>query len=705
MILKLKIKDLDCMDCARGLERLAKTIEGVEDAKVSFALSTLELKLRHEGDKKAVVRRLERKGYEVFPLETAAAVGLGSIRGAVSRRRMLLTSMAGAFLLGALALRILGVQPHWTRLMLIGATASALPLTLVRGLYALRSRQIDMNVLMSVAIVAAAVIGHWEEAGTVSFLFSVAIILESLAMVRTRRAIESLMELSPDKAMVRRQGSQLLVDASEVSPGDTIIIKPGERIPLEGEVVSGITSVDESPITGEPMPAPKQPGSKVFAGTLNEQGLIEVTVTKPKEESTLARIVHLVEHVEESKAPVERLVDRFARVYTPAVVAGAILMGAIPHILGMPGPWIHRSLVILIIACPCALVIATPVAIVSGITSAARKGILIKGGAHLEQASRVKGLALDKTGTLTWGRPRVSLVSLFGDLSQDRLLAIAAAVESASTHPLAGAILAEARRRGIHWSQPKDVTSTAGSGVSANIDGTTYHVAKPEFFMERLPGLPDALKKGEGKTVVAVGTNSELLGLIEFTDEVRPGTAETLAAIKKLGILRTIMITGDREETARDVARTLGVDAYQADLLPEQKVKLVNDLKEQFDVVAMVGDGVNDAPALAAAHVGIAMGAAGSDIAIDTATVALMSDDITKLRILFKIAKAVGRIIRENIALAVGIKAIFLVLAAMGRATMWMAVFADMGASLIVIANALRLLSDGSAAFHSQSRS
>jgi Cd2+/Zn2+-exporting ATPase len=497
--------------------------------------------------------------------------------------------------------------------------------------------------------------------------------------------------------MVRRDGHLVSVDASEVSPGETIVVRPGERIPLEGSVVSGRTSVDESPITGEPMPMAKQPGSQVFAGTLNEEGLIEVSVSKPREESTLARIIHLVEHVEESRAPVERFVDRFARIYTPVVVSAAVLMAVIPSVIGLEGQWIYRSLVVLIIACPCALVIATPVAVVSGLTTAARMGVLIKGGLYLEQAARVKAVALDKTGTVTEGRPTVSRVIPLTGIAGDDLLRIASSVESASTHPLAGAVMAEARRRGIHFSEPTDATAITGSGVSATVDGTRYHVAKPDFFAGRPGTEEDLVDRLAGATTIAVGTDSALLGLIQFDDDIRPATRRTLTRLKDMGIRRSILLTGDREETARKVAKIIGVDEHHADLLPDEKVELIRKLKAQFDMVAMVGDGVNDAPALAASDVGIAMGAAGSDTAIDTADVALMSDDIGRLVPLFRLSKRVRAITFENITIAIGIKSAFLILAASGAATMWMAVFADMGASLIVIVNALRLLSERAA--------
>jgi Cd2+/Zn2+-exporting ATPase len=689
MILKLRIKDLDCVDCARALEHMAGNISGVEEARVSFTFSTLELRLADGQDRRAIIRSLRRKGYEALPLEGEPARETRALRSAVSKRRMTLTIVCGSFLAAALVTRLVNAPAMLTQAMLMAAAVAGISLSIFRAVAAVRSRSVDMNVLMSIAIIAAAVIGEWAEAGMVAFLFSVAIILEAMAMARTRKAIESLMDLSPDKAMVKRGGSQVRADASDVRPGEVIVVKPGERIPLEGSVQAGTTSVDESAITGEPMPAPKEVGSEVFAGTLNEGGLIEVSVTKPKEESTLARIIHLVEHVEESRAPVERFVDRFARVYTPVVVAVAAVMALVPSLLGAEGDWVYRSLVILIIACPCALVIATPVAIVSGLTSAARKGILIKGGAHLEQAARVRAVALDKTGTVTLGRPTVSGVETVGKVSEDDLLRIAASVESASTHPLAGAVLSEARRRGIHFDEPHEAASVTGSGVSAMVNGTRYYVAKPAFF----PEWKGSSGRLAGRTSVGVGTDTELLGLISFEDEVRPAARGVIAQLMRSGIGHTALITGDTDQAARDVAESIGVQEYHANLLPDGKVGIVEDLKARYGIVAMVGDGVNDAPALAASDVGVAMGAAGSDTAIDTADAALMSDDLGKLVSLFRLAKRVRGITIENIAIAIAIKAIFLLMAAAGKATMWMAVFADMGASLIVVGNALRLLS------------
>jgi Cd2+/Zn2+-exporting ATPase len=693
MILRLKVKDLDCIDCARALEHMARTIDGVEDAKVSFALSTLELTLKEGHDRKTITRSLRRKGYEAIPLEGEAAPELRSLAAAVSRRRMILTAACGSLLLAALLAHFGGASTILIRVLLMAATAAGIWLTLFRAIGAVRSRSIDMNVLMSIAIGAAAAIGEWEEAAVVAFLFSVAIILEAVAMAKTRKAIESLMELSPDMATVKRDGGQAAVDASLVKPGEVIVVRPGERVPLEGSVIAGRTSIDESAITGEPMPVPKEPGSPVFAGTLNEEGLIEVSVIKPKDESTLARIVHLVEHVEESRAPVERFIDRFARVYTPVVVAAAIAMAVVPLLLGLQGEWVYRSLVILIIACPCALVIATPVAIVSGLTSAARKGILIKGGVHLEQAARVKVVALDKTGTVTAGRPTVSVVETLTGISEDDVLGLAASVESASTHPLAGAVMSEARRRGIHFREPEEAAAITGSGLSAIVNGTRYYVAKPGFFTDRLGPAADVLGRFTGKTSVALGTESEVLGLIQFRDEIRPVAKAAVSDLRRSGVSRTVLITGDTEEAAREVAEGIDVHEYHANLLPDGKVEIVKDLRSRFGAVAMVGDGVNDAPALAASDVGVAMAAAGSDTAIETADVALMSDDLGKLVSLFRLSKRVRRITIENITIAIAIKAAFLLMAAAGRATMWMAVFADMGASLIVIGNALRLLS------------
>ncbi len=693
--LKLSVKDLDCIDCARALEREAKRIEGVEEAKVSAALSTIEITLKQEAKAKTIIAHLRKKGYDVIPLEIGVSTAPDKHRKPISGRRIVLTSISGALILVGYSLMLLHLAPSISRIMFIAATFVALPLTLVKAAYALRNRTLDMNVLLSVAVVAAGILGEWEEASAVVFLFSIANILEAISIEKSRRAIESLLELAPEKATVKRNGLLTSVDANDVKPGEIVVVKPGERIPLEGIVSSGRTSVDESAITGEPMPVEKDVGSEVYAGTLNEEGLIEIKVTKPKEESTISKIIHLVEHVEEGKAPLERFVDKFARIYTPAVVASAAGVAIVGYILGYdPHESIYRALVLLIIACPCALVISTPVAIVSGITSAARKGILIKGGAHLEGASRIRALAVDKTGTLTRGRPSVSHVKPFKPWAVEDVIRIAASVESASTHPLAGAILAESRRRSIHFPQPDSATEIKGRGVSATLGGKTYYVGKPEFFVETFRTDPSYFENLTGATVVAVGTDAEIIGIIEFEDQVREGIKQALREIKKLGIEKTIIITGDTDKAASRVAKEVDASEYHSNLLPQDKVDLIRTLKTRFGQIAMVGDGVNDAPALAAADLGIAMGAIGSDAAIETADVALMSDDFTKIVPLFRLAHRVRRITRENITLAIVTKGIFLGLAVSGLATMWMAVFADMGTSLLVIANALRVLAD-----------
>ncbi len=692
MKLKVKVKDLDCIDCARALEHVAKSVEGVEGAEVNFTLSTLELELKDGTDRRQVIRALRRKGYEVAPEDTSPVSGLQVRRGIISRRRLILTSICGLFLLAAIASYLIQPLVAVRSVFLILATIVAVPLTLVRAINAIRSRSIDMNVLMSIAIVAAAAIGEWAEAAIVAFLFSIAVMLEAAALARTRRAIETLMELSPDVARVRRDMTSETVKADDVKPGEIVVVRPGERIPLEGKVIKGTTSVDESAITGEAMPVAKQPGSTVFAGTLNEDGAIEIEVTKPKSESTLARIIHLVEHVEATRAPIERFVDRFARIYTPVVVTAAIVFAIVPYAIGLEGNWIYRSLVFLIIACPCALVIATPVAVVTGLASAARKGILIKGGAHLEQAAKITTVALDKTGTVTEGRPTVAQVAPIEEIAEDSLIGIAASVESASNHPLAGAIVAEARKRGIHPEEPRDAKSMPGIGMSGIVNGRRYYVAKPNFFVDKGLTIPETTGDLDEATLVAIGTEDKVLGYIFFEDRIRSGAHQTIAGLKGLG-MTSVLVTGDTEQVAARVARSLGIDEYHANLLPNEKVDIIGNLRSRHGGVAMVGDGVNDAPALAASDVGIAMGAAGSDAAIDAADVALMSDDIVKLLPLFKVSKRVRSITIENILIAIGIKSIFVALAAAGSVAMWMAVFADMGASLIVITNSFRLLS------------
>jgi len=558
---------------------------------------------------------------------------------------------------------------------------------------------LDINVLMILAVTGAMAIGEWAEAAAVTFLFALAQWLESRTMERARLAIRGLMELAPADATVRRDGRDVRVPVGAVAVGDVLVVKPGEKIPLDGRVSAGFSDVNQAPITGESMPAPKAPGAEVFAGTINGHGALEVTVTRLSADSTLARIIALVEHAQAERAPSQTFVERFARVYTPVVVAAALAVALVPPLAaGEPFvPWLYRALVLLVISCPCALVISTPVAVVSALASAARKGVLVKGGRHLETLGRVACLAFDKTGTLTHGIPDLRGVAAIGEATEREVLRVAASLDARSDHPVARAILRRAERDGLVFVPGDRHEALPGLGATAIVDGAPALLGNHRLFEERglcSPALEEVLAtlSVDGASVVLVAHRGVAIGAIAVADAPREKAREAVRLLRGGGVARVVMLTGDQASTADAVARDLGIAEVRAELLPAQKVDAVRALKQAHGRVAMVGDGVNDAPALAAADVGIAMGAAGTDAALETADIALMADDLLRIPYAIRLSRATVRNIQVNIGVALGLKAVFLALTAMGVATLWMAVIADMGASLLVIANGLRLL-------------
>jgi Cd2+/Zn2+-exporting ATPase len=558
----------------------------------------------------------------------------------------------------------------------------------------------DMNLLMTIAVLGAVAIGEWFEAATVSFLFAVSLALESWSVGRARRAVAALMTLAPPTARLRRpDGTEQEVPPGEVPVGGGFVVKPGERIPLDGRVTTGTSDVNQAPITGESLPAPKAPGDAVFAGTINGDGALEIECTRPAGDTTLAHIVRMVGEAQSRRAPSEQWVERFARVYTPAVMVLALLTLLVPPLLlgGAWGDWMYRALVLLVIGCPCALVISTPVSIVAALAAAARHGVLLKGGLYVETPGRLKAIAFDKTGTLTEGQPRVVEVTPMGGHDAWDLLGIVAALESRSEHPLAKAILAYAGERGVAPSAADEFRTLPGKGASARIGGHAYWLGSHRYLEERGQETPDVHARlvamtDAGRTVVVVGDESHVCGLIAVADRVRPGAAAAVQAMRRQGIEHVAMLTGDNRGTAKAIARATGVDEIHAELLPAEKVKAVEDLVSRYGAIAMVGDGVNDAPAMAQATLGIAMGAVGSDAAIETADVALMSDDLSKVPWLIHHSRRALSIIHQNIVLSLSVKALFVVLTFAGHASLWAAIAADMGASLLVIANGLRLL-------------
>ncbi|KZL16969.1 cation-translocating P-type ATPase [Pseudovibrio sp. Ad26] len=582
------------------------------------------------------------------------------------------------------------------------AIVAGLRLVAPKGLYALKTLRPDMNLLMLVAVAGAIGIGEWFEGATVAFLFSLSLYLESWSVGRARKAVAALMDIAPTVVrLLKPNGSEEDVPANSVKPGAAFVVRGGDRIPLDGVVLKGVGSVDQAPITGESVPVMKEAGDDVYAGTINGEGSFEVEATKGADDTMLARIIRMVSEAQARRAAAEQWVEKFARVYTPAVMVLAIFLAAVPPLLFGAAwmDWFYRALVLLVIACPCALVISTPVSIVAGLTSAARNGVLIKGGVFLELPARLKALAFDKTGTITNGLPTVTDVYPLSGHSVEELLTRAASLEARSSHPLAEAILTRAKEDGVEYQPAENVELLPGRGLSGQRNGKSYWLGSRRFLNEKDFEIGEADAKAreleaEGKTVVAVGTDAHVCGLIALADTVRDTAEELVSQLHKAGVEKLVMLTGDNKATAERVASSVGIDEVRAELLPEDKVAAVEQLSHEYETVAMIGDGVNDAPAMARASFGVAMGAIGSDAAIETADIALMKDDLSRLPWLIHHSKRTLQIIHQNIAFAFIVKGILVVLTAMGFASLWAAILGDVGATLIVVTNALRLLKD-----------
>jgi Zn2+/Cd2+-exporting ATPase len=759
----LTVTGMDCAGCAETVEKALRRVAGVSAAqaevvggkvRVEYAAGRVEWR-----ELAGAVRRLGYGVAEDGPEAGRAAAAGASAAGAwaaaswegsvaarasswwAARGRLVLVVAAGVLWAGSLAAGLVWGGGGVSAGLAIGAIVVGGRYIVPRGLEAARSRSLDMNFLMSLAAFGALVIGEYQEAATAMFLFALAQLLEARSMDRARHAVRALMELSPAEATVMRGGREARVAASSVAAGEVVVVRPGEKIPVDGRVLAGRSAVDQAPITGESIPVDRAAGDEVFAGTLNGEGVLEVESTRAWSDTTLARIIHAVAEAQATRAPSQAFVDRFARVYTPAVVGLAAAVMVLPPLAGLGawGEWFYRALVLLVVACPCALVISTPVTIVSALAGAAREGILIKGGLHLENAGRARVVALDKTGTLTEGRPEVVEVVGLNGASPGEVLRLAASAEARSEHPLARAVVRRATAEGIAASPAAETTALPGRGVRARVAGRTVYVGQARFFAEL--GSDDGPAAAildrygqDGRTAVLVGATSggadddappEVLGVIAIADRVRAHAPAALRALHDAGIRRVVMLTGDHRGTAEAVARQLGgaagpgdgagarspgdgadarrpgdgagarapgrgVDEVLAELLPEDKVAAVRRLRAEHGTVLFVGDGVNDAPALAAADVGVAMGAAGTDVALETADIALMADDLSRLPVAIRLARKAEGIIRANIVFALLTKAVFVGLAVLGVATLWMAVFADMGASLAVIGNGLR---------------
>ncbi|MDD5444786.1 MAG: heavy metal translocating P-type ATPase, partial [Pseudomonas fluorescens] len=686
----LRIDGMDCPTCATVIEHALQRMDGMLEASVSYAAERLRLEYDSEKiEHPAIVRRIQALGYTV--LEEGRATGWFA-----GHRELILSSVAGLLLLAGWLAGLAGAPRSVAFGLLLGAYAAGGFYTLRDAWQSLRSRRFDIDTLMIVAAAGAAALGAWEEGALLLFLFSLGHSLEHMAMDRARKAIEALAELAPKTATMQRDGMEIEVRIEDLQRGDRVVVKPGQRIPADGQVASGDSAVDQSPVTGESMPVDKQPGDKVFAGTVNGEGALTIEVTKLAQESTLARMVELVAEAQVQKSPTQRFTDRFERIFVPVVLIGVALLVALPPLFGFPfTESFYRAMAVLVAASPCALAIATPSAVLSGIARAARGGVLIKGGVHLENLGVLTAIAFDKTGTLTIGKPRVTdVVAVSGD--EARLLTIAAAVESRSAHPLAQAVVAEAKGRGLTWSEAGETESVTGKGVRAAFDGQKVVIGNVKLFDGE--SIPEVIRQHaerlqtEGKTIMLIQADGQFLGVVALADTPREGVKQVLERLRQIGIGKTIMLTGDNERVGRAIADAVGLDEVKAGLLPEDKVKAMEELGQRYGQVAMIGDGVNDAPAMACATVGIAMGGAGTDVALETADVALMADDLSRLPFAVALSRASRRIIRQNLWVSLGMVAVLIPATLLGWAGIGVAVLLHEGSTIVVVLNALRLL-------------
>ena len=694
---RFRIEAMDCPTEQTLIQNKLGKLAGVEQ--LEFNLINRILGVRHtHGDTLAIEQAVASLGMQAEPLtesseEPAAAP-------APVKKHWWPLALSGVAALAAEGIHFAELAPSWVVALVALVSILSCGLgTYKKGWIALKNRNLNINALMSIAVTGAVLIGQWPEAAMVMFLFTVAELIEARSLDRARNAIGGLMQLSPDMATVQQADGQWReIEVKQVALGALVRVRPGERIGLDGEVVSGQSSIDQAPITGESLPVEKGPGDKVFAGTINQAGALEYRVTAAAGQSTLARIIKAVEEAQGARAPTQRFVDQFSRIYTPAVFAFALAVAVIPPLFmaGAWFDWIYRALVLLVVACPCALVISTPVTIVSGLAAAARKGILVKGGVYLEGGRKLDFLALDKTGTITHGKPVQTNHVVLDPLYESRAQALAASLADRSDHPVSRAIAVFANEQQLALSEVSAFEALAGRGVRGEIDGELYHLGNHRLVEElglcspQLEAQLDALER-QGKTVVLLLDKSGPLALFAVADTVKDSSREAIAELHELGI-KTVMLTGDNPHTAQAIAAQVGIDQAHGNLLPADKLKTIEDLYALGHRVGMVGDGINDAPALARSEIGFAMAAAGTDTAIETADVALMDDDLRKIPAFVRLSRQTAAILTQNIVLALGIKAVFLAITFAGMATMWMAVFADMGVSLLVVFNGLRLL-------------
>ncbi|MEJ8543821.1 heavy metal translocating P-type ATPase [Brevibacillus borstelensis] len=693
-----RISGMDCADCARGLEKKVGALASVSQVVVNFGAAKMTV-LHEQGAEEAIVRTVKQAGYDAVLEKDKKQLENKSFWQ--QNKKAWTTLISGSVFLVAWVLDLWAGMPESVTTWLYAATIVIGGFRIAKsGLYGLKSRTLGIDFLMTIAVLGAAAIGEWAEGAAVVFLFSLGETLEAYTMDRTRHSLRSLMKLAPEEATVVREGREVRVPVESIHVGEMILVKPGDKIAMDGTVVEGGSTVNQAPITGESVPVEKNVGDDVFAGTINEEGALKIKVTRRFEENTLSKIVHLVEEAQAQKAPSQRFVDVFSQYYTPAVIVIAALIAIVPPLfLQQPFElWFYRALMMLVVACPCALVISTPVSIVSAIGNAARHGILIKGGVHLERLGAINTIAFDKTGTLTVGTPEVTTVIPLEGRDEGEVLTIAASLEAMSQHPLAKAILRRAKQIGARPMPVTGFASVTGRGVKATVNGTDYYLGNPRWFQDELQIALDSVQEQiaecqkKGQTLMLLGTGEKAIALIGLADQLRKESASVVAKLRELGVKQVAMLTGDNKGTASAVAERLGLTDCKAELLPADKLSAIQQWQSTSKGVAMVGDGVNDAPALAAATVGIAMGGAGSDTAMETADITLMADDLSKLPYAIGLSRRTLRIIKQNIAFSLLVKVVFLLMILLGYSTLWMAVLADTGSSLIVIANGMRLL-------------
>ncbi|MDV2686326.1 heavy metal translocating P-type ATPase [Alkalihalophilus lindianensis] len=693
-----RVQGFTCANCAGTYEENVKRLDGVEDAKVNFGAS----KITVYGE--TTIKELEKAGsFENLKVRTNNEKDYAFERPIPFWKTQYHTIIAFLLVLLGIGLRMNYGEDHMLTVLAFVSSMIIGGYSLFRvGITNLLRWKFDMKTLMTVAVIGAAIIGEWTEGAIVVILFAISEALERFSMDKARQSIRSLMDIAPKKALVKREDEELLLDVDEIRINDRLIVKPGEKIPMDGVVVAGRSSVNQSAITGESIPAMKGIDDDVFAGTLNEEGMLEVRVTRRVEDTTIAKIIHLVEEAQEERAPSQAFIDRFAKYYTPFIMVIAALIAIGPPLFFEASweVWIYQGLAILVVGCPCALVISTPVAIVTAIGNAARNGVLIKGGIYLEEAGTLDTIAFDKTGTLTKGVPAVTDLKVYDNHEELKLLTIAATLEKNSQHPIARAIIqrAEELQSPYHTLKVESFRSVTGKGVQGTISKESYYIGNPKWLQRELTGKNDTIwesdikeLQSQGKTVMIVGKEDTAIGLIAVSDEVRESSRDVIRSLHKLG-QKTVMLTGDNQATAEAIGDQIGVSDRRAELLPEEKLSVIKELRKRGQRVAMVGDGVNDAPALAASNMGIAMGGAGTDAALETADIALMGDDLKKLPYLINLSRRSLTIIKQNIAFSISIKVLALLLVAPGWLTLWIAILADMGATLLVTLNGMRLV-------------